>query len=250
MIIVANEVKKRFGALEVLKGISLEVAEGEVLCIIGPSGSGKSTLLRCLNRLEEIQSGSIAVIGENIVQTKNINKLRENIGMVFQSFNLFPNYTVLENMMLAPLELKKMNRRQAEDAAVSLLRKVGLEDKKNVYPHTLSGGQKQRVAIARALQMNPKIMLFDEPTSALDPEMVEEVLKVMKDLSQEGMTMVIVTHEMGFARDVADRVIFMDDGVIVEEGTASELFTAPKSSRCREFLSKVLAARADTETVA
>ena len=244
MIIVANEVKKRFGALEVLKGISLEVAEGEVLCIIGPSGSGKSTLLRCLNRLEEIQSGSIAVIGENIVQTKNINKLRENIGMVFQSFNLFPNYTVLENMMLAPLELKKMNRRQAEDAAVSLLRKVGLEDKKNVYPYTLSGGQKQRVAIARALQMNPKIMLFDEPTSALDPEMVEEVLKVMKDLAQEGMTMVIVTHEMGFARDVADRVIFMDDGVIVEEGTASELFTAPKSSRCREFLSKVLAARA------
>ncbi len=244
MIIVANEVKKRFGALEVLKGISLEVAEGEVLCIIGPSGSGKSTLLRCLNRLEEIQSGSIAVIGENIVQTKNINKLRESIGMVFQSFNLFPNYTVLENMMLAPLELKKMNRRQAEDAAVSLLRKVGLEDKKNVYPHTLSGGQKQRVAIARALQMNPKIMLFDEPTSALDPEMVEEVLKVMKDLAQEGMTMVIVTHEMGFARDVADRVIFMDDGVIVEEGTASELFTAPKSSRCREFLSKVLAARA------
>ena len=244
MIIVANEVKKRFGALEVLKGISLEVAEGEVLCIIGPSGSGKSTLLRCLNRLEEIQSGSIAVIGENIVQTKNINKLRENIGMVFQSFNLFPNYTVLENMMLAPLELKKMNRRQAEDSAVSLLRKVGLEDKKNVYPYTLSGGQKQRVAIARALQMNPKIMLFDEPTSALDPEMVEEVLKVMKDLAQEGMTMVIVTHEMGFARDVADRVIFMDDGVIVEEGTASELFTAPKSSRCREFLSKVLAARA------
>ena len=244
MIIVANEVKKRFGALEVLKGISLEVAEGEVLCIIGPSGSGKSTLLRCLNRLEEIQSGSIAVIGENIVQTKNINKLRENIGMVFQSFNLFPNYTVLENMMLAPLELKKMNRRQAEDTAVSLLRKVGLEDKKNVYPHTLSGGQKQRVAIARALQMNPKIMLFDEPTSALDPEMVEEVLKVMKDLAQEGMTMVIVTHEMGFARDVSDRVIFMDDGVIVEEGTASELFTAPKSSRCREFLSKVLAARA------
>ena len=244
MIIVASEVKKRFGALEVLKGISLEVAEGEVLCIIGPSGSGKSTLLRCLNRLEEIQSGSIAVIGENIVQTKNINKLRENIGMVFQSFNLFPNYTVLENMMLAPLELKKMNRRQAEDTAVSLLRKVGLEDKKNVYPHTLSGGQKQRVAIARALQMNPKIMLFDEPTSALDPEMVEEVLKVMKDLAQEGMTMVIVTHEMGFARDVADRVIFMDDGVIVEEGRAAELFTAPKSGRCREFLSKVLAARA------
>ena len=239
MIIVANEVKKRFGMLEVLKGISLEVAEGEVLCIIGPSGSGKSTLLRCLNRLEEIQSGSIAVIGENIVQTKNINKLRENIGMVFQSFNLFPNYTVLENMMLAPLELKKMNRRQAEDTAVSLLRKVGLEDKKNVYPHTLSGGQKQRVAIARALQMNPKIMLFDEPTSALDPEMVEEVLKVMKDLAQEGMTMVIVTHEMGFARDVADRVVFMDGGVIVEEGTPSEVFDHPKSERTKAFLGNI-----------
>ena len=236
MIIVANEVKKRFGALEVLKGISLEVAEGEVLCIIGPSGSGKSTLLRCLNRLEEIQSGSIAVIGENIVQTKNINKLRENIGMVFQSFNLFPNYTVLENMMLAPLELKKMNRRQAEETAVSLLRKVGLEDKKNVYPHTLSGGQKQRVAIARALQMNPKIMLFDEPTSALDPEMVEEVLKVMKDLAQEGMTMVIVTHEISFARNVADRVVFMADGVIVEQGTPQEVIDHPQNPRTAAFL--------------
>ena len=239
MIIVANEVKKRFGALEVLKGISLEVAEGEVLCIIGPSGSGKSTLLRCLNRLEEIQSGSIAVIGENIVQTKNINKLRENIGMVFQSFNLFPNYTVLENMMLAPLELKKMNRRQAEDTAVSLLRKVGLEDKKNVYPHTLSGGQKQRVAIARALQMNPKIMLFDEPTSALDPELVGEVLGVMKDLAREGMTMVVVTHEMAFAREVADRVIFMDQGIITEEGTPAAIFEAPAQERTQLFLKRI-----------
>ncbi|MBP2665324.1 MAG: glnQ1, partial [Firmicutes bacterium] len=165
MIITANDIRKSFGHLEVLKGISLEVTEGEVLCIIGPSGSGKSTLLRCLNRLEEIQSGSITVIGENIVNAKNINKLRENIGMVFQSFNLFPNYTVMQNMMLAPLELKKMNRKEAEETAVALLRKVGLEDKKDVYPHTLSGGQKQRVAIARALQMNPKIMLFDEPTS-------------------------------------------------------------------------------------
>jgi ABC-type polar amino acid transport system, ATPase component len=240
MIIKANGIKKHFGKLEVLKDVSLEVKEGEVLCIIGPSGSGKSTLLRCLNRLEEIQDGSVTIFGEDIVKTKNINKLRENIGMVFQSFNLFPNYTVLQNMMLAPLELKKMKRRDAEEKAIALLRKVGLEDKKDVYPHTLSGGQKQRVAIARALEMNPKIMLFDEPTSALDPEMVGEVLKVMKDLAQEGMTMVIVTHEMGFARDVADRVIFMDEGCIIEEGSAEEIFTVPKSVRCQDFLSKVL----------
>lgn len=240
MIIQASGIKKQFGKLEVLKDISLKVEEGEVLCIIGPSGSGKSTLLRCLNRLEEIQGGSITIFEEDIVRTKNINKLRENIGMVFQSFNLFPNYTVLQNMMLAPLELKKMKRKEAEEKAIALLKKVGLEDKKDVYPHTLSGGQKQRAAIARALEMNPKIMLFDEPTSALDPEMVGEVLKVMKDLAQEGMTMVIVTHEMGFARDVADRVIFMDDGCIVEENTAKEIFTAPKSSRCKDFLSKVL----------
>ena len=240
MIIKACEIRKHFDKLEVLKSISLEVEEGEVLCIIGPSGSGKSTLLRCLNRLEEIQVGSITVLGENIVNAKSINKLRENIGMVFQSFNLFPNYTVLQNMTLAPLELNKMKRKEAVEKATTLLKKVGLEDKKDVYPHTLSGGQKQRVAIARALQMNPKIMLFDEPTSALDPEMVEEVLKVMKDLAQEGMTMVIVTHEMEFARDVADRVIFMDDGYIIEEGTAQEVFTAPKSIRCNEFLSKIL----------
>lgn len=242
MVIKARGISKRFDKLEVLKNISLDVEEGEVLCIIGPSGSGKSTLLRCLNRLEEIQSGSIMILGEDIVNARNINKLRENIGMVFQSFNLFPNYTVLENMMLAPLELKKMKRKEAEEKAAALLKKVGLEDKKDVYPHTLSGGQKQRVAIARALEMNPKILLFDEPTSALDPEMVEEVLKVMKDLAQEGMTMVIVTHEMGFARDVADRVLFMDEGYIVEEGAAKEVFTAPKSSRCKEFLSKVLSA--------
>ncbi len=243
MIIRASGISKRFGKLEVLKGISLEVAEGEVLCIIGPSGSGKSTLLRCLNRLEKIHDGNITILEEDIVNTKNINALRQNIGMVFQSFNLFPNYTVLENMVLAPLELKKMTRKEAEEKAIALLKKVGLEDKKDVYPHTLSGGQKQRVAIARALEMNPKIMLFDEPTSALDPEMVEEVLKVMKDLAQEGMTMVIVTHEMGFARDVADRVIFMDEGFIVEEGTAEQVFSAPKSSRCQDFLSKVLSAR-------
>lgn len=243
MVIKATGISKRFDKLEVLKNISLEVKEGEVVCIIGPSGSGKSTLLRCLNRLEEIHSGSITILGEELVNNKDINKLRENIGMVFQSFNLFPNYTVLENMTLAPLELKKMSRAKAEEKAIALLRKVGLEDKKDVYPQTLSGGQKQRVAIARALEMNPKIMLFDEPTSALDPEMVEEVLKVMKDLAQEGMTMVIVTHEMGFARDVADRVLFMDGGYIVEEGSAQKVFTAPQSPRCKEFLSKVLSAQ-------
>lgn len=240
MIIKTSEVKKRFGRLEVLKGISLEVKESEVLCIIGPSGSGKSTLLRCLNRLEEIHEGEISVLGKDISQVKNINELRENIGMVFQSFNLFPNYTVLQNMTLAPLELRKLKHKDAEEKAMELLKKVGLEDKKEVYPNTLSGGQKQRVAIARALAMNPKIMLFDEPTSALDPEMVDEVLKVMKDLALEGMTMVIVTHEMGFARDVADRIVFMDDGSIIEEGSASEIFSNPKTVRCKDFLSKVL----------
>ena len=242
MIIEANKIKKNFGSLQVLRDISLNVEEGEVLCIIGPSGSGKSTLLRCLNRLEEIQDGSVVVLDEDVAHTKNINKLRENIGMVFQSFNLFPNYTVIENMLLAPLELKKLNRGEAIKKADALLKKVGLEDKRDVYPQTLSGGQKQRAAIARALEMNPKIMLFDEPTSALDPEMVGEVLKVMKDLALEGMTMVIVTHEMNFARDVADRVIFMDDGYIVEQGSAEEIFTAPKNDRCKDFLAKVLSA--------
>ncbi len=242
MIIEASKIKKSFGKLDVLRDISLEVEEGEVLCIIGPSGSGKSTLLRCLNRLEEIQEGSVIVLDEDVANTKNINRLRENIGMVFQSFNLFPNYTVIENMILAPLELKKMNRGEAIKKADALLKKVGLADKRDVYPQTLSGGQKQRAAIARALEMNPKIMLFDEPTSALDPEMVGEVLKVMKNLALEGMTMVIVTHEMNFARDVADRVIFMDDGYIVEQGTAEEIFTAPKNDRCKDFLAKVLSA--------
>lgn len=240
MVIRANNLKKHYGELEVLKDISLEVTEGEVLCIIGPSGSGKSTLLRCLNRLEEIQSGSITILGEELVNNKNIDKLRENIGMVFQSFNLFPHLTVLQNMLLAPLELKKMSKKEATEKALNLLDKVGLKDKKDVYPDTLSGGQKQRVAIARALTMNPKIMLFDEPTSALDPEMVGEVLKVMKDLAQEGMTMVVVTHEMGFARDVSDRVIFMDQGYILEEGPPEEIFTAPTSDRCKEFLDKVI----------
>lgn len=240
MVISAKNLKKHYGKLEVLKDISVDVSEGEVLCIIGPSGSGKSTLLRCLNRLEEIQSGTITILGEELVNNKNIDKLRENIGMVFQSFNLFPHLTVLENMTLAPLELKKMNKKEAIEKAISLLDKVGLKDKKDVYPDTLSGGQKQRVAIARALEMNPKIMLFDEPTSALDPEMVGEVLKVMKDLAQEGMTMVVVTHEMGFAKDVSDRVIFMDQGYILEEGPPEEIFTAPTSDRCKEFLDKVI----------
>ncbi|AGF57939.1 amino acid ABC transporter ATP-binding protein [Clostridium saccharoperbutylacetonicum] len=240
MVISAKNIKKRYGHNEVLKDISVDITEGEVLCIIGPSGSGKSTFLRCLNALEEIQAGNITILGQELVNNKNINKLREEIGMVFQSFNLFPHLTVLENMLLAPLELKKMSKAEATEKAIGLLDKVGLKDKKDVYPDTLSGGQKQRVAIARALTMNPKIMLFDEPTSALDPEMVGEVLKVMKDLAQEGMTMVVVTHEMNFAKEVSDRVIFMDQGYIMEEGDPEEIFTAPTSERCKEFLDKVI----------
>ncbi|WP_293977422.1 amino acid ABC transporter ATP-binding protein [uncultured Clostridium sp.] len=240
MVIKANNVKKSYGKLEVLKDISLQVKEGEVVCIIGPSGSGKSTFLRCLNRLEEIQGGSINILGEELVNNKNIDKLRQNIGMVFQHFNLFPHQSVIKNMMIAPVELKRLTKVEAEKKALELLDKVGLKDKKDVYPDTLSGGQKQRVAIARALEMNPKIMLFDEPTSALDLEMVGEVLKVMKDLASEGMTMVIVTHEMNFAREVADRVIFMDKGYILEQGSSEEIFTNPKSDRCKEFLDKVI----------
>jgi len=240
VVIKATNIKKQYGKLEVLKDISVEVEEGEVVCIIGPSGSGKSTFLRCLNRLEEIQGGNITILGEELVNNKNIDRLRENIGMVFQHFNLFPHLTVLENMILAPVQLKKMKKDEAIEKAIELLDKVGLKDKKDVYPDTLSGGQKQRVAIARALEMNPKIMLFDEPTSALDPEMVGEVLKVMKDLAEDGMTMVIVTHEMGFAREVADRVIFIDQGYILEEGDPKEIFTAPTSDRCKEFLDKII----------
>ncbi|ROR31843.1 amino acid ABC transporter ATP-binding protein (PAAT family) [Mobilisporobacter senegalensis] len=240
MVIKATNIKKHFGELEVLKDISLEITEGEVVCIIGPSGSGKSTLLRCLNRLEEIQAGTINILGNDLVKNKKIDKIRENIGMVFQHFNLFPHLTVTENMILAPVELKKMSKADAKVKAEELLDQVGLLDKKDVYPDTLSGGQKQRVAIARALEMNPKIMLFDEPTSALDPEMVGEVLKVMKDLASKGMTMVIVTHEMGFARDVADRVIFMDQGYILEDDTPENIFTNPTSDRCKEFLNKVI----------
>ncbi len=239
-IISVDHLHKVFGELEVLKDISFTVAPGEVVCVIGPSGSGKSTLLRCLNKLETTQGGEITVLGQKLHEVKNINAYRENIGMVFQHFNLFPNYTVKENVTLAPVMLKKMTKAEAEKKAHELLELVGLDSKADVYPVTLSGGQKQRVAIARALAMNPKIMLFDEPTSALDPEMVGEVLDVMKKLASEGMTMVVVTHEMGFAREVANRVIFMEDGYIVEENTPEEMFKNPKSERCRKFLSSVL----------
>ncbi len=237
-----TDLHKSFGKLEVLKGIDLEIDEGEVVCLIGPSGSGKSTFLRCLNRLEASTSGTIEVDGYEISDKKlNINKVRENIGMVFQQFNLFSNKTVKNNLMFAPVELGKMTKKEAEEKAMQLLARVGLADKADNYPHQLSGGQQQRVAIARALAMNPDIMLFDEPTSALDPEMVNEVLQVMKELAAEGMTMVVVTHEMGFARDVADRVVFMSDGVIVEQGTPEQVLGDPREQRTRDFLSRVLA---------
>ncbi len=239
-IIKVQNLKKVFGELVVLRDISFDVEEGQVVCVIGPSGSGKSTLLRCLNKLEETQGGEIEVLNQKLSQVKDINKYRENIGMVFQHFNLFPNYTVMDNLTLAPVMLKKMTKAEAEQKAAELLKTVGLYDKKDVYPVTLSGGQKQRVAIARALCMSPKIMLFDEPTSALDPEMVGEVLDVMKKLAQEGMTMVVVTHEMGFAREVADRVVFMEDGFIVEDSSPAEMFSNPKSTRCKAFLASVL----------
>ncbi|AYV69453.1 MULTISPECIES: amino acid ABC transporter ATP-binding protein [Niallia] len=236
-----TNLKKSYGNLEVLKSIDLQVTEGEVVCLIGPSGSGKSTLLRCLNMLEEVTSGEVVVNDFKLTDKKNdINKIRENIGMVFQHFNLFPHLTVLENITLAPVDLKKATPQQAKEKALQLLDRVGLKDKANENPSKLSGGQKQRVAIARALAMNPDIMLFDEPTSALDPEMVGEVLNVIKQLAQEGMTMVIVTHEMGFAREVADRVIFMDNGYIVEEGTPQEIFGNPQNERTKDFLNKVL----------
>ena len=236
-----KNLKKNFGKIEVLKDISVDVKQGEVVVVIGPSGSGKSTFLRCLNRLEESSGGTIVVDGVDITQKKvDINKVRENVGMVFQHFNLFNNLDVMGNMTLAPLQLKKATPQEAKKKAVEMLTRVGLEEKADAYPSQLSGGQKQRVAIARALCMNPDIMLFDEPTSALDPEMVGEVLQVMKDLAASGMTMVIVTHEMGFAREVADRVIFMDGGYIVEEGTPQEVLLNPKESRTIDFLNKVL----------
>ena len=239
--ISVKNLKKCYGDLEVLKDISTDVTKGEVVCVIGPSGSGKSTFLRCLNRLETVTAGSIVVDGNNITDKHiNINKVRENIGMVFQHFNLFNNLNILDNLTLAPVQLKKCSKVEAEERAKKMLAKVGLEDKASSYPSQLSGGQKQRVAIARALCMEPDIMLFDEPTSALDPEMVGEVLQVMKDLAADGMTMVIVTHEMGFAREVADRVIFMDGGYIVEEGTPSEVLLNPKEPRTIDFLNKVL----------
>ena len=235
------DLKKSFGDNEVLCGITTDVYEGEVVCVIGPSGSGKSTFLRCLNKLEKATGGDIVIHDCHINDKKvNINKVRENIGMVFQHFNLFANMNVLRNLMLAPVDLKKATKEEAQANALKLLEMVGLSDKAESYPSQLSGGQKQRVAIARALAMNPDIILFDEPTSALDPEMVGEVLAVMKDLARKGMTMVVVTHEMGFARDVADRVIFMADGVIVEEGTPDEIFNNPKNERTRDFLNCVL----------
>ncbi|CAC96073.1 amino acid ABC transporter ATP-binding protein [Listeria innocua] len=233
--------KKSFGANEVLKGIDIEVKEGEVVCVIGPSGSGKSTFLRCMNNLEEITAGEVVVDDFNITDKKvDINKVRENIGMVFQHFNLFPHLSVLENITLAPVELKKMDKEAAKSNALRLLEQVGLKEKADEFPNQLSGGQKQRVAIARALAMDPDIMLFDEPTSALDPEMVGEVLGVMKELAKDGMTMMIVTHEMGFAREVGDRVIFMDGGYIVEEGKPADIFDNPTNERTISFLDKVL----------
>ena len=233
--------KKKYGELEVLKGISTEIKEGEVISIIGPSGSGKSTFLRCINRLEEPTSGEIKINNKNILERKaDINKIREEVGMVFQHFNLYPHKTVLENITLGPIRLKKMPKAEAEKLAIELLEKVGLADKKDVYPNKLSGGQKQRVAIARALAMNPKVILFDEPTSALDPEMIGEVLEVMRELANAGMTMIVVTHEMGFARNVANRVFFMDGGYILEDAKPQDLFDNPKTERAREFLEKVL----------
>ncbi|MEC1264097.1 arginine ABC transporter ATP-binding protein ArtR [Bacillus subtilis] len=240
-MIKVEKLSKSFGKHEVLKNISTTIAEGEVVAVIGPSGSGKSTFLRCLNLLEKPNGGTITIKDTEITKPKtNTLKVRENIGMVFQHFHLFPHKTVLENIMYAPVNVKKESKQAAQEKAEDLLRKVGLFEKRNDYPNRLSGGQKQRVAIARALAMNPDIMLFDEPTSALDPEMVKEVLQVMKELLETGMTMVIVTHEMGFAKEVADRVLFMDQGMIVEDGNPKEFFMSPKSKRAQDFLEKIL----------
>ncbi|MBD3107267.1 amino acid ABC transporter ATP-binding protein [Bacillus sp. AGMB 02131] len=238
MIKIEN-LKKTFGKNEVLKGISTEIKEQEVIAVIGPSGSGKSTFLRCINRLEEPTSGDVTIDG-TLITEKNIMKVRENLGMVFQHFHLFPHKTVLENLTYAPINVKGVSKAEANKTAEDLLRKVGLFEKRNEYPNRLSGGQKQRVAIARALAMNPTVMLFDEPTSALDPEMVKEVLEVMKSLAGTGMTMIIVTHEMGFAREVADRILFLEGGKLIEDSAPEEFFTAPKSERAKEFLEKVL----------
>jgi polar amino acid transport system ATP-binding protein len=240
-VIRVEGLTKRFGALDVLRGIDCSVSAGEVVCVIGPSGSGKSTLLRCLNGLEDASSGRVSVQGVSVHEPKtDLDALRTEIGMVFQRFNLFPHKSVLDNLTLAPVQVRGMARAEAESQALQLLQKVGLADKVHAWPNQLSGGQQQRVAIARALAMRPRVMLFDEPTSALDPEMVGEVLAVMQQLAEEGMTMVVVTHEMGFARQVADRVLFMDEGLLVEQGTPAELFDHPREERTRRFLSKVL----------
>ncbi|MGG0821871.1 amino acid ABC transporter ATP-binding protein [Paenibacillus turicensis] len=240
-MINVNDLTKKFGKLQILNGINLNITKGEVVVLIGPSGSGKSTFLRCLNLLEVPTSGTISFEDQNITdKSYNINLSRQKMGMVFQHFNLFPHKTVLENITMAPIKVKKLDVQKANEIAINLLKTVGLEDKKDAYPSQLSGGQKQRIAIARALAMEPHVMLFDEPTSALDPEMVGEVLDVMKKLAENGMTMVIVTHEMGFAREVGDRILFMDGGKIVEQGTPEEVFGNPKEARTRDFLSKVL----------
>ena len=240
-MISVNNLCKSFGDLEVLKGVSVEIDKGDVICVIGPSGSGKSTFLRCLNLLERPTSGTIVFEGDDLTDRKvDLNRHRQKMGMVFQQFNLFPHMTVMGNLTCAPMMLKKIPRAQAEKKALELLDRVGLADRANNYPSQLSGGQKQRIAIVRALCMEPDVMLFDEPTSALDPEMVGEVLEVMKDLAREGMTMVVVTHEMGFAREVGDRVIFMDGGRILEEGTPDQIFNHPQNPRTQNFLNKVL----------
>ena len=240
-MISVNNLRKSFHGLEVLKGISTEIKRGDVVCVIGPSGSGKSTFLRCLNMLEKPDGGEILFNGEDLTNPKtNLNLHRQKMGMVFQQFNLFPHMTVLQNLTCAPVMLKKLTQAQAEEKAMELLGRVGLADRANEYPNKLSGGQKQRVAIVRALCMDPEVMLFDEPTSALDPEMVGEVLDVMKDLAQKGMTMIVVTHEMGFAREVSNRVLFMDEGIIMEDNAPQELFSNPKCDRLKSFLSKVL----------
>ncbi len=240
-MIKVTGLKKSFGELEVLKGIDQHIKKGEKVVVIGPSGSGKSTFLRCLNMLETPTEGEILIEGERITDPKtNVNKIREKMGMVFQQFNLFPHLSIMENITLAPIKVKKMSKADAEKRGMELLKRVGLGDKADSYPAQLSGGQQQRIAIARALAMDPDIMLFDEPTSALDPEMVGEVLSVMKDLADAGMTMVVVTHEMGFAREVASRVLFMDEGIVMEENTPDELFSNPQNERTKSFLSKVL----------
>lgn len=239
-MIELKDVRKSFGKNEVLKGINLQIDKGEVVVIIGPSGSGKSTVLRTMNYLEEPTSGHVIVDGMDLSDKNKLNAVRTEVGMVFQNFNLFPHMTVLDNLTLAPVNVRKTDKKEAQDIAMKLLERVGLADKAQMYPDSLSGGQKQRVAIARALAMKPKVMLFDEPTSALDPEMVREVLDVMKSLADEGMTMVIVTHEMGFAKEVADRVLFVDGGQILEDGTPVQVFNAPSSDRTKLFLSKIL----------